>query len=313
MDTRSSVICGFRQAATLALLAAASMAARYAPAAGLVTIDAGAHYPEGPLWRDGQLLFVEYAGSGVKIWDGSTVKDFWRGNHCGPSGLIDYRGDHLLVACYDSNSVIELDGGGRQIRRIDHDRTGHGFVGPNDFMADRRGGIYFSASGVFDLNAPISGAVLYLRAGQTAPREVANLIHYSNGLTLSANGKDLLVAEGLAGRILVFPIKPDGSLGPRRVWARLQDLAPPTANADAYNGPDGLKLGPDGFYYIAQSGSGRILVVDDQKRLVRTVEVPTPYVTNVNFGPDGAATLYITGVFDPWKAPFPGAVYRWTR
>jgi len=140
---------------------------------------------------------------------------------------------------------------------------------------------------------------------------VANLIHYSNGLTLSKDGKSLLVAEMLAGRILSFPVEAGGTLGPRTVWARMQDLAPPTAHADAYNGPDGLKLGPDGNYYIAQNGSGRVLVVNDERKLVRLITVPTPYVTNMNFGADGADTLYITGVFDPWKAPFPGAVYRW--
>jgi sugar lactone lactonase YvrE len=117
----------------------------------------------------------------------------------------------------------------------------------------------------------------------------------------------------LAGRILAFPIQPDGTLGPRTVWARLQDLAPPTAHEDAFNGPDGLKLGPDGNYYIAQNGSGRVLVVNEERRLVRAITVPTPYVTNMNFGADGANTLYITGVFDPWKAPFPGALYRWTK
>jgi gluconolactonase len=117
----------------------------------------------------------------------------------------------------------------------------------------------------------------------------------------------------LAGRILSFPVKADGTLGPRTVWARMQDLAPPTPHEDAYNGPDGLKLGPDGNYYIAQNGSGRVLVVNDAKKRVRIITVPTPYVTNVNFGADGTATVYITGVFDPWKAPFPGAVYRWTK
>jgi sugar lactone lactonase YvrE len=53
--------------------------------------------------------------------------------------------------------------------------------------------------------------------------------------------------------------------------------------------------------------------VNDAKKLLRIITVPTPYVTNMNFGADGANTLYITGVFDPWKAPFPGAVYRWTK
>jgi sugar lactone lactonase YvrE len=41
--------------------------------------------------------------------------------------------------------------------------------------------------------------------------------------------------------------------------------------------------------------------------------VPTPYVTNVAFGPSGADTLYITGAFDQWKPPFPGAEYRRTQ
>jgi gluconolactonase len=279
--------------------------------ADAVLIGAAA-YPEGPLWRDGKLLYVEYAGPGIKVWDGRRASDFWQGRHCGASGLIDYRHGHILVACYDANTIVELDQGGKQVRSFDRDSMGKPFVGPNDFTADRRGGIYVSASGVYDLKAPIGGTILHLSAAGNLV-EVAALIHYSNGLTLSKDGKQLLVSEMLAGRILAFPIQPDGTLGPRTVWARLQDLAPPTAHEDAFNGPDGLKLGPDGNYYIAQNGSGRVLVVNEERRLVRAITVPTPYVTNMNFGADGANTLYITGVFDPWKAPFPGALYRWTK
>jgi len=143
--------------------------------------------------------------------------------------------------------------------------------------------------------------------------EVANTIHYSNGLTLARDQRHLLVAEMLAGRILSFPVAADGTLGARTVWARLQDLAPPTPHEDAYNGPDGLKLGPDGNYYIAQNGSGRVLVVGEDRKLVRTIDVATPYVTNMAFGPNGADTVFVTGAFDQWKPPFPGAVYRWTR
>jgi gluconolactonase len=276
------------------------------------TLIGAAAYPEGPLWLNGGLLYVEYAGPGVKMWDGEHTRDYWSGANCGASGLIVYRHNHLLIACYDMNALIELDEKGKEIRRIDKDSAGRPFIGPNDFTADGGGGIYFSASGVYDVKAPISGTILHLSADGAAPLEVANLIHYSNGLTLSKDGKSLRVAEMLAGRILSFPIHPDGTLGPRSVWARMQDLARPTAHEDAYNGPDGLKLGPDGNTYIAQNGSGRILVVSEDKKLVRIIKVPTPYVTNMNFGADGAATLYITGVFDPNTAPFPGAVYRWT-
>jgi gluconolactonase len=293
-------------------LALAGLAASFCAHAALEVVDAHAVYPEGPLWRDGKLLYVEYAGPGVKSWDGRGIGVFWRGAHCGPSGLIAYGRDHLLVACYDANSLVELDARGNLVRTIDRDSSGKPFTGPNDFAPDGKGGVYFSASGVYDLKAPITGAVLHLSADGKSIVEVANTIHYSNGLAVSKDGKSLLVAEDLAGRILSFPIEPDGTLGPRSVWARLADLAPPTPHEDAYNGPDGLKLGPDGNYYIAQNGSGRVLVVDDAKKLVRMIEVATPYVTNVNFGPDGARTLYITGVFEQFKAPYPVAVYRWT-
>ena len=56
-----------------------------------------------------------------------------------------------------------------------------------------------------------------------------------------------------------------------------------------------------------------MLVVDDGRKLVRIINVPTPYVTNVAFNPLEANVVFVTGAFEQWKAPFPGAVYRWTR
>lgn len=283
-----------------------------ASAAELLVVDPKASYPEGPVWQQGKLFFVEYGGSGIKVWDGRKVTVFWAKPHCGASGMIGYGHDHLLVACYDSNSLVEVDERGKEVRSIEKDSAGKIFVGPNDFASDGAGGVYFTASGVYDLKAPITGTVVHMSGDGKTLVEVANTIHFSNGLTLSKDGKSLLVAEMLAGRILAFPINGDGSLGLRTVWARMQDLAPPTPNEDAYNGPDGIKLGPDGHYYIAQNGSGRVLVVSEDKKMVHTIEVPTPYVTNMAFGPEGAGTVFITGSFEQWKPPYPGVVYRWT-
>jgi len=278
----------------------------------VTAIDPDARYPEGPLWRDGKLFYVEYSASNIKNWNGRSATVFWHKDACGANSLIPFNG-HLLVACYDSNSLVEIDTSGKEIREMRADSSGKPFLGPNDFCSDGRGGVYFSASGVYDIKAPITGAVLHIRADGKTITEVADTIHYSNGLTLAKDQQHLLVAEMLAGRILSFPILADGTLGPRTVWARLKDLAQPTPNEDAYNGPDGLKLGPDGNYYIAQNGSGRVLVVNEDKKLVREIDVPTPYVTNMAFGPEGANVIFVTGAFEQWKAPFPGAVYRWIR
>ncbi len=280
--------------------------------AGVDVIDPHARYPESPLWTRGKLLYVEYTGDGISSWDGKQKRSYWTHQKCGANGLLPFRGDHLLVACYDGNFLVELDAHGKEVQTYSKDSAGHAFVGPNDLASDGHGGAYFSASGVYDLKAPITGKVFQISADGKTVSERADTIHYSNGLTLTHDGTHLLVAEMLAGRILSFPIEPDGSFGPRVVWARLQDLAPPTPHEDGYNGPDGLKAGSDGNYYIAQNGSGRVLVVSEAKKLVRSIEVPTPYVTNVGFGPDGPSTLFITGAFDQWKPPYPSAVYRWT-
>lgn len=293
-----------------ALLILGSLIAGSALAGSVAAIDPHTHYPEGPIWRDGNLLYVEYSTGNIKRWDGTRATVYWHQDACGASGLIDFNG-HLLVACYDDNSIVELDAAGRQVRVIRKDDRGMPFAGPNDFAADGHGGVFFSASGIYDLKAPISGTVLHIASDGNRITEVANTIHYSNGLTLARDGRHLLVAEMLAGRILSFSIEPDGTLGTRTVWARLKDLAPASISEDAYNGPDGLKLGPDGNYYIAQNGSGRVLVVSEDKKLVRSIDVPTRFVTNMAFGAAGSGIVFITGVFDQWKAPYAGAVYRW--
>jgi sugar lactone lactonase YvrE len=277
-------------------------------AAPALTTVATASYPEGPLWHGGALLYVEYAPGNLRRWDGRDTTVVWHRDGCGPSAVAPFRG-HLLVACYDENALVELDDAGHELHVYREDRAGRPFHGPNDFAADGRGGLFFSASGVYDLAAPITGAVLHLSADGTAIVELANTIHYPNGLALSKDGSTLLVAEMLAGRILSFPVAADGSLGARSVWARLRDLAPPTPGEDGYNGPDGLKLGPDGNYYVAQNGSSRVLVVAADRHVVRAIHVPTPFVTNMAFGPDGS--VYVTGAFEQWKAPYAGAVYRW--
>src|SRR5262249_7080133 len=129
----------------------------------LTTIDPDARYPEGPLWRDGQLFYVEYAASTIKDRDGQRTAPFWHAARRGPSDLIPFNG-HLLIACYDTNSLVELDAHGKDARTIRADSSGKPFMGPNDFAADGFGGIYFSASGAYDVKAPIGGAVLHMTA-----------------------------------------------------------------------------------------------------------------------------------------------------
>lgn len=290
--------------AVVALVVAAGT--HSAVADGVQTINAKSLYPEGPLWLDGKALYVEYSGHTVMAWDGKANTQVWKQDGCGPAALAKVP-DGLLVTCYDTSTLVTISLDGKTLDTTDSAKAGVSLKGVNDLAEDGKGGIYMSASGVFDVAAPIEGTVVY-RAPDGSFHEVANDIHYSNGMAVTDGGKSLLVSEMLAARVLKFDVAADGSLSNRRVFVRLKDVVADPEGADAYYGPDGLKVGASGNVYIAQNGGGSILVVSPEGKLVRQLPVPGKYVTNVGFGAD-EGTLIVTAATDPWNAPYPGEVY----
>lgn len=127
-------------------------------AAGEATvIDPAARFPEGPIWHEGALLYVEYAGHTVRKWDGKAVSELWRSEGCGPAALAPY-GEGFLVTCYDAATMVVIGSDGKTQRTIDKDEAGDPFVGPNDIAPDGRGGAYFTASGPWE-SAPIVGKI----------------------------------------------------------------------------------------------------------------------------------------------------------
>jgi sugar lactone lactonase YvrE len=289
-------------------LAAAVLAADCSAAlAGSVeTVNAKSLYPEGPLWLDGKALYVEYSGHTVMAWDGKSNAQIWKQDGCGPAALAKVP-EGLLVTCYDTSTLVTIGLDGKTIKTVDAEKAGVALKGANDLAEDAKGGIYISASGVYDVAAPIEGTIVY-RAPDGRYRQVADDLHYSNGMAVADGGKSLLVAEMLAARVLKFDIAADGSLSNRRVFVRLKDVVPDPEGADAYYGPDGLKVDKAGNLYIAQNGGGSVLVVSPEGKLLRQLAVPGRYVTNVGFGAD-ESSLIVTAATDPWNAPYPGEVY----
>ena len=287
-----------------AMLLAGGMAwAAVAAAAEIEIVARDVRFPEGPLWFDGSLLFVEYGGHTIMRLerDGSLTK-LWERPGCGPSALARAGAD-LLVTCYDENALVVVSPTGETRQSYAADDLGMPFVGPNDFATDAAGGVFMSASGPWE-TTPIVGKILY-RTPDGGLKPVADDLHYANGLALSPDGKTLYCSETYAYRIVAFDVGEHGSLGNRREFARVNDIAgggPPLA-------PDGLKTDAAGNLYIALYEGGKVLVADPAGKLLATIDPPAPNVSNVGFGED-SSTLYLTGVLDGSAAPWPGEVYR---
>ena len=257
-------------------------------------------FPEGPLVRDGILYYAEYGGDRVSAWNGKQTSIFWSRKGSGPSA-IGALGENFVVACFASNEVAIVGRDGSTLSIIDKDEAGGPLLGPNDIAPDGKGGVYLTLSGPWE-PGPIVGRVMHLTAGGKI-REVANDLHFANGILRNRDGSRLLVIESEAYRIISFSIGSDGSLSDRRLFLRMGEIG---EAVNAY--PDGIKLGPDGNFYIGEFSAGRIAVVDEFGKLARVIEVPSAAAPNLAFSEDGK-TIFVTAVDEPETAPYRGAVY----
>ncbi len=284
-------------------LAALAVTCGSALAGDITVINEKAAFPEGPAFIDGKLHYVEYGGNTIMVWDGKTNTKLWQQDGCGPSAVLPL-GDDLAVTCYDSGTIARVSKDGETIVNYDKAEDGGALQGPNDITSDGKGGVYFTASGPWE-SGPIVGKVFHL-APEGVIKELANDLHYANGIALSGDGKRLLVNESEAGRVISFAVADDGTLSDRRLFVRV-GVVDEQSGIGAY--PDGIKLGPDGNFYIGQYSKGRIVVVDADGKFVKAIEVPSTTAPNLAFAPDGES-LFVMSVDDTNNAPYWGKVYE---
>ena len=270
-------------------------------------LDADAQYPEGPLWLDGALYYVEFAAQRISRWRNGSKKLFWTEPDSGPCAIGRWR-DGLLLCAYDANALIEIDRNGRTVAHLTHDRAGNPFTGPNDLTPDGDGGFFFTASGVFDVAAPATGAVLHIDARGNI-RRLAEGLRYANGIAFDPVRRRLFVSEHLAARIVTFELRDDGSLVGPTIFCDLRETAPHVHARDHYAGGDGMKLAPNGNLLVAHFGTGRVVVLGRDGSLVRTIELPLRWPTNLAIDP-ATGSAAVTAVADPWKSPHGGAVFH---
>lgn len=276
-------------AVTLGLLAAITACA--ARAGEPVVINAETSYPEGPAVVAGTLYYAEMGNDRVMRFDGASNQVFWKREGCAPTSVSPSGDGGLYVLCHRQGAVVRVSPAGETTAVIDHDEHGEAFVNPNASVSDGKGGLWFSASGLFSPTAPAEGAVLHLRADGKLRRLVEG-IHYANGVALSRDGRTVFVSEHLERRVLAYAVDDAGALGGGRVAVRLDDLPGAIRDGGWWVGPDGLAIDGRGNLWIAEYGGGRVMAVSTGGKLLATIPVKEAYTTAMAFGDDGR--LFIT-------------------
>ena len=160
---------------------------------------------------------------------------------------------------------------------------GQPLVRPNDLIADKKGGFYFSdplGNAAQRFREPPPGRtalLLYITPGGKVVKPTEDTLN-PNGIQLTEDERTLYVTNG--GTIRAYDVQPDGMLANGRVFAQ--------------TGGDGLAIDTEGRLYAAQAGSMGVRVIDRTGQLLGLIPSGTG-PQSVGFAGKNKRTLYIVG------------------
>ena len=165
---------------------------------------------------------------------------------------------------------------------------GKPFGRPNDLIADRKGGVYFTDPANIP-NPPLPPAVYYLPpSGRQAIKVVDNVI--PNGVSLSPDEKTLYVNSAGTGYVLAFDVQNDGTVTNRRNFAKYDGL--PVTDGKVVGGGDGFTVDTEGRLYTA--AAGKVQVFSPKGTYLGSI-TPSRRPQNMAFAGPDLRTLYIVG------------------
>jgi len=264
----------------------AGIAGVVAPDASVTLVQEGFAFTEGPVGRpDGGIYFTDSRPSRVYGLDTTGKIAIFRENADNADGLaLNSKGDLFAAERTGNPRITRTDASGT-LALTSESSAGQPFNAPNDLFVDSRGGIYFSDP-CLRRGPGCKAYVYYLPAGATHPLVIDDQMVYPNGLTLTTDGKTLIVDDNVEETLYAFDVQRDGTVRGKRPFARLHDIPP---GKDSLG--DGMAIDRDNRLYVT-SLTG-VQVFDRHGQYLGTIAVPrTP--SNVAFAGPDKRTLFIT-------------------
>src|SRR4030088_967060 len=199
-----------------------------APGVASELVQEGFVFTEGPLGAaEGSLYFSDIrANNGVgrtHLLDATGKITTVREPTNGANGLAFNKDGELFFAEGGSGKITKRGRDGTITTVIDN-HAGQRMLSPNDLIFDARGGIYITDPGPRPVVPGRPTSVSYLPAGAKQAAVIDDKIGRPNGLTLTNDGKTLIVDDTIGPIVFAYDVQGDGSVTGKRSFARLRDI-----------------------------------------------------------------------------------------
>ena len=270
-----------------------------APDAKIEMLASGFNWSEGPVWKNGGIVFSDVPENTVFGWkEGEKAASIV----LKPSGSLngkDGQGSNGLAV--DAQGLLVLcQHGERRVARLEKDGSfsaiadrfeGKRFNSPNDLVIAKSGIVYFTDPpyglkkgtdqpeldfhGIFSVNA--SGKVSLLDKA----------VRFPNGIALSPDEKTLYVAvsDPQDTRVIAYDLATPGDA------SRLVFNAQSLKSGKRKGGCDGLKIDAQGNIWT--TGPGGVLILDKNGKHLGSI-LTGQATANCAWGGEDRSTLYIT-------------------
>ena len=249
-------------------------------------VQEGFVFTEGPVGTpDGGLYFSDIRPNKIYQLEPGGKIALIREQSNGSNGL----------AVTKDGEIFAAEGNGQRISKRSRDGTvttvtdsagGKPFLSPNDLIIDARGGIYITDPGPRPVVPGRPTSVSYLSPGAKEAIIIDGDVARPNGLTLTRDGKTLIVDDTIGPVVFAYDVQPDGSVKNKRPLGQLRDIP-----EGKESGADGMALDSEDRVYITTVAG--VQVLDAKGQYLGTIKVPRQ-PANVAFGGPDKRTLYIT-------------------
>lgn len=278
------------------------------------TTKPGLTFTEGPKWMNGKLYVssmffaTDWSGdpkkSALVEMDPDGTYRYITSGKMQTNGTMPFGNGNLAVCDMFGHRVIEMNTKGQVLRTLASMYNGKRLDGPNDIVADAKGGLYFTDPQFIPDERVQPGRCVYYRKpnGELIRVIEPNEFAMPNGVVLSPDGKILYVNNTYDNEtwwnvdsdkdnwLWAYDVNEDGTLANGRKFAELA-LTPDVLDRKGRStSADGMTIDEAGHVYVATQ-IGIQIVCPQTAQVIGIINFPIMPVSCC-FGGDDMQTLY---------------------